>query len=177
VAGSSRTTFNGASNSVGSCSGSMPRVALSSSAAGETTAAPQAASPTAAVETAPQAAFASQAPAPARGAPALPAALASEDAAVQARRGFPDLVPTRQLAPGMALSPEGGWVFPLPRSKEECVQQAAQVGPHSLGQGSGNVLRRPSICDLRFQLCGMCSCAVPDQGPAALPVVACGVWV
>lgn len=40
---------------------------------------------------------------------------------------YNDLLPTRQLAPGMALSPEGGWIFLLPRSKEECVTQAAQV--------------------------------------------------
>jgi hypothetical protein len=40
-----------------------------------------------------------------------------------------DLVPTLQLVPGMALSPDGDWVLPLPRTKEECVAQAAQVGP------------------------------------------------
>ena len=39
-----------------------------------------------------------------------------------------DLVPTLQLVPGMALSPDGDWVLPLPRTKEECVAQAAQVG-------------------------------------------------
>ncbi|EFN50839.1 expressed protein [Chlorella variabilis] len=52
----------------------------------------------------------------------------SNDTSVKAL-GVPynDLLPTRQLAPGMALSPEGGWIFLLPRSKEECVTQAAQA--------------------------------------------------
>lgn len=40
---------------------------------------------------------------------------------------FTDLLPTRHMAPGMALSPDGAWIFPLPRSKEECVSQAAQA--------------------------------------------------
>lgn len=33
----------------------------------------------------------------------------------------------RQLAPGMTVTEDGSWVFPLPQSKEECVVQAAQV--------------------------------------------------
>lgn len=34
-----------------------------------------------------------------------------------------DLVPTVKVGPGMSLSPEGSWVFPLPARREDCVQQ------------------------------------------------------
>jgi hypothetical protein len=40
---------------------------------------------------------------------------------------YVDLLPTRRVAPGMSLGPQGDWIFPLPRNKEECVAQAAQV--------------------------------------------------
>ena len=40
---------------------------------------------------------------------------------------YSDVLQTRWLAPGFSLSPEGGWLFQLPQSKEECVAQAAQV--------------------------------------------------
>ncbi|KAL4855618.1 hypothetical protein ACK3TF_003942 [Chlorella vulgaris] len=40
---------------------------------------------------------------------------------------YVDLLPTRRVAPGMSLGPQGDWIFPLPRNKEECVAQAAQA--------------------------------------------------
>ena len=40
---------------------------------------------------------------------------------------YSDVLQNRWLAPGFSLSPEGGWLFQLPQSKEECVAQAAQV--------------------------------------------------
>lgn len=42
---------------------------------------------------------------------------------------YSEVFQTRWLAPGFTLNAEGGWVFHLPQSKEECVAQAAQVWP------------------------------------------------
>lgn len=39
----------------------------------------------------------------------------------------PAALPTRQLGPGLELSLDGDFVYPLPASKEQCVAQAAQV--------------------------------------------------
>ena len=46
---------------------------------------------------------------------------------------YGEMLQTRWLAPGFSLDAEGGWVFSLPQSKEECVAQAAQVRAMSGG--------------------------------------------
>ncbi|PRW21058.1 AAA+-type ATPase (ISS) isoform B [Chlorella sorokiniana] len=40
---------------------------------------------------------------------------------------YSEVLQTRWLGPGFSLDAEGGWVFQLPQSKEECVSQAAQA--------------------------------------------------
>ena len=69
---------------------------------------------------------------------AAPVGVAAEAAAAAAAR---DLMPTLRLSRSVLLSQEGGWVFPLPRTKEECVAQAAQAVLRAWDDG----LRRQSL--------------------------------
>ena len=126
VAGAGAGDEGAITSAVGAASSSSAQPAAEEALAAPAAATRAAAAVAAAASRPPAAAAAAVAGTSARGSlePVRPAA-----AAVAPPLPARDLVPTLQLVPGMALSPDGDWVLPLPRTKEECVAQAAQVGP------------------------------------------------